>query len=68
MGARREALIAIMDEAKPMTVRQVSDQATVRGIVEGAFPNPPTARRTADEAARRRATSPITNIQRRETA
>jgi hypothetical protein len=32
--ARREALLAIIDDGKPMTVRQVFYQATVRGIVE----------------------------------
>ena len=34
--ARREALLAIIDEGKPMTVRQVFYQATVHGIVEKA--------------------------------
>jgi hypothetical protein len=34
--ARREALLAIIDDGKPMTVRQVFYQATVRGIVEKA--------------------------------
>src|SRR5262245_14722074 len=33
---RREALLAIIDEGKPMTVRQVFYQATVRGLVEKA--------------------------------
>jgi hypothetical protein len=32
--ARREALLDIIDDGKPMTVRQVFYQATVRGIVE----------------------------------
>jgi hypothetical protein len=31
---RREALLTIIDDGKPMTVRQVFYQATVRGIVE----------------------------------
>src|SRR6516165_3392858 len=31
---RREALLAIIDDGKPMTVRQVFYQATVRGLVE----------------------------------
>jgi hypothetical protein len=34
--ARREALLAIIDDGRPMTVRQVFYQATVRGIVEKA--------------------------------
>jgi hypothetical protein len=34
--ARREALFAIVDAGKPMTVRQVFYQATVRGLVEKA--------------------------------
>ena len=34
MEARAEALIDIVDESKPCTVRQVFYQATVRGIVE----------------------------------
>jgi hypothetical protein len=34
--ARREALIEIIDAGKPMTVRQVFYQATVRGLVEKA--------------------------------
>jgi hypothetical protein len=34
--ARREALLAIVDDGKPMTVRQVFYQATVRGLVEKA--------------------------------
>src|SRR5262245_53316873 len=34
--ARREALIDIIDAGKPMTVRQVFYQATVRGLVEKA--------------------------------
>ena len=34
--ARREALLAIVDAGKPMTVRQVFYQATVRGLVEKA--------------------------------
>jgi hypothetical protein len=34
--ARREALLAIIDAGRPMTVRQVFYQATVRGIVEKA--------------------------------
>ena len=34
--ARREALFAIIDEGKPMTVRQVFYQATVHGLVEKA--------------------------------
>jgi hypothetical protein len=34
--ARREALLAIIDAGKPMTVRQVFYQATVRGLVEKA--------------------------------
>jgi hypothetical protein len=33
---RREALLAIIDDGKPMTVRQVFYQATVRGLVEKA--------------------------------
>jgi hypothetical protein len=33
-ATRREALLAIIDNGKPMTVRQVFYQATVRGIVE----------------------------------
>jgi len=33
---RREALLAIIEDGKPMTVRQVFYQATVRGIVEEA--------------------------------
>jgi hypothetical protein len=33
---RREALLAIIDDGKPMTVRQVFYQATVRGLVEEA--------------------------------
>src|SRR4051812_3288793 len=33
---RRQALYDIVDEQKPMTVRQVFYQATVRGIVEKA--------------------------------
>src|SRR5262249_13219811 len=36
VGARREALFEIIDAGKPMTVRQVFYQATVRGIVEKA--------------------------------
>jgi len=32
--ARREALLEIIEAGKPMTVRQVFYQATVRGIVE----------------------------------
>src|SRR5262245_28693416 len=34
--ARREALLEIIDAGRPMTVRQVFYQATVRGIVEKA--------------------------------
>jgi hypothetical protein len=34
--ARREALLEIVDAGKPMTVRQVFYQATVRGLVEKA--------------------------------
>jgi hypothetical protein len=34
--ARREALLDIIDDGKPMTVRQVFYQATVRGLVEKA--------------------------------
>jgi hypothetical protein len=34
--ARREALLAIVDDGRPMTVRQVFYQATVRGLVEKA--------------------------------
>jgi hypothetical protein len=34
--ARREALLAIVDEMQPMTVRQVFYQATVHGLVEKA--------------------------------
>jgi hypothetical protein len=34
--ARREALLDIIDEGRPMTVRQVFYQATVRGLVEKA--------------------------------
>ena len=34
--ARREALLGIIDDGKPMTVRQVFYQATVRGLVEKA--------------------------------
>ena len=34
--ARREALLDIIDGGKPMTVRQVFYQATVRGLVEKA--------------------------------
>ena len=33
---RREALLTIIDDGQPMTVRQVSYQATVRGLVEKA--------------------------------
>jgi hypothetical protein len=33
---RREALLGIIDDGKPMTVRQVFYQATVRGLVEKA--------------------------------
>ena len=33
---RREALLAIIDDGRPMTVRQVFYQATVRGLVEKA--------------------------------
>jgi hypothetical protein len=33
---RREALLAIIDDGKPMTVRQVFYQTTVRGLVEKA--------------------------------
>jgi hypothetical protein len=33
---RREALLAIIEDGKPMTVRQVFYQATVRGLVEKA--------------------------------
>jgi hypothetical protein len=33
---RRDALLAIIDDGKPMTVRQVFYQATVRGLVEKA--------------------------------
>src|SRR5262245_35655778 len=33
---RRAALLAIIDDGKPMTVRQVFYQATVRGLVEKA--------------------------------
>jgi hypothetical protein len=33
---RREQLLAIIDDGKPMTVRQVFYQATVRGLVEKA--------------------------------
>ena len=33
---RREALLAIIDAGRPMTVRQVFYQATVRGLVEKA--------------------------------
>jgi hypothetical protein len=33
---RREALLAMIDDGKPMTVRQVFYQATVRGLVEKA--------------------------------
>ena len=32
--ARREALLAIIDDGRPMTVRQVFYQATVRGLLE----------------------------------
>ena len=40
--ARREALLDIIDDGKPMTVRQVFYQATVRGLVEKAeSANPP---------------------------
>jgi hypothetical protein len=34
--ARREALIEIIEAGRPMTVRQVFYQATVRGLVEKA--------------------------------
>src|SRR5262249_34088423 len=34
--ARREALLDIVDDGKPMTVRQVFYQATVHGLVEKA--------------------------------
>ena len=34
VGARREALLDIVSEMQPMTVRQVFYQATVRNIVE----------------------------------
>ena len=34
--ARREVLIEIIDAGRPMTVRQVFYQATVRGLVEKA--------------------------------
>src|SRR5215204_5420040 len=34
MAERREALYGIVAEQKPMTVRQVFYQATVRGIIE----------------------------------
>jgi hypothetical protein len=34
--ARREALVDIIDAGRPMTVRQVFYQATVRGLVEKA--------------------------------
>jgi hypothetical protein len=33
---RREALLAIIDAGRPMTVRQVFYQATVHGLVEKA--------------------------------
>ena len=33
---RREALLEIIDDGRPMTVRQVFYQATVRGLVEKA--------------------------------
>ena len=33
---RREVLLDIIDQGKPMTVRQVFYQATVRGLVEKA--------------------------------
>jgi hypothetical protein len=36
VGERREALLAIIDDGKPMTVRQVFYQATVRGLIEKA--------------------------------
>ena len=36
VGARREALLDIIDDGKPMTVRQVFYQATVHGLVEKA--------------------------------
>ena len=36
MEARREALLAIIEVGRPMTVRQVFYQATVRGFVEKA--------------------------------
>jgi hypothetical protein len=36
VAARREALLDIIDDGKPMTVRQVFYQATVRGLVEKA--------------------------------
>src|SRR5262249_21364953 len=38
--ARREALLDIIDDGKPMTVRQVFYQATVRGLVEKAGAEP----------------------------
>src|SRR5262249_47818967 len=34
--ARREALLDIIEDGRPMTVRQVFYQATVRGLVEKA--------------------------------
>jgi hypothetical protein len=38
VGARRQALLAIVAEMKPMTVRQVYYQATVRGLVDKTEP------------------------------
>ena len=34
--ARREALLSIVDDGRPMTVRQAFYQATVRGLIEKA--------------------------------
>jgi hypothetical protein len=36
IGKRRDALLEIIDAGRPMTVRQVFYQATVRGLVEKA--------------------------------
>jgi hypothetical protein len=36
VGARRQALLEIVEDGRPMTVRQVFYQATVRGLVEKA--------------------------------
>ena len=46
VAERREALLDIIDGGKPMTVRQVFYQATVRGIVESPRPATPRSRRT----------------------